>query len=445
MKHLTLAVLLFSSRLLFAGPNDWPQFRGTMASGVAEGHEVPTSWDVETGKNVLWKTRIPGLAHSSPIVWGDRVYVQTAQGPNDDDLKVGLYGNIASVEEKDEQSWRLLAMDKSTGRIIWNKAVLKAVPRVKRHTKATHCNSTPATDGRHIVALYGSEGLFCFDMNGKLNWKRDLGPMDSGYFKVKSAQWGFASSPAIHDGKVIIQCDVQEGSFVAVFDLKDGKEIWRTPREDVPTWGTPAVHVDSQRTQVILNGWHHTGGYDFADGREIWKLSGGGDIPVPTPIFGHGFVYLTSGHGRARPMRAIKLGATGDITPENVASTNAAIAWAHAKKGNYMQTPILVGGLLYGCLDLGILSCFDARTGAVHYQERLERGRTGFTASPVSAGGHLYLTSEQGEVYVVPATDKFSIAKINKLGETCLSSPAISEGVLFFRTRRHLFAIGKAN
>ena len=236
MKHLTLAVLLFSSRLLFAGPNDWPQFRGTMASGVAEGHEVPTSWDVETGKNVLWKTRIPGLAHSSPIVWGDRVYVQTAQGPNDDDLKVGLYGNIASVEEKDEQNWRLLAMDKSTGRIIWNKAVLKAVPRVKRHTKATHCNSTPATDGRHIVALYGSEGLFCFDMNGKLNWKRDLGPMDSGYFKVKSAQWGFASSPAIHDGKVIIQCDVQEGSFVAVFDLKDGKEIWRTPREDVPTW-----------------------------------------------------------------------------------------------------------------------------------------------------------------------------------------------------------------
>jgi len=442
MKHLTFAGWLFSSCLLLAGPNDWPQFRGNQASGVAEGFKVPTSWNVETGENVRWKTRIPGLAHSSPIVWGDRVYVQTAQGPNDDDLKVGLYGNIASVDEKDEQSWRLLALEKSTGKIIWNQLVLKAVPRVKRHTKATHCNSTPATDGRHIVALFGSEGLFCFDMNGKLLWKHDLGPMDSGYFKVKSAQWGFASSPVIHDGKAIIQCDVQEGSFVAVFDLKDGRELWRTPRKDVPTWGTPAVHVGSKRTQIILNGWHHTGGYDFADGRELWKLSGGGDIPVPTPIFGNGFVYLTSGHGRARPMRAIRLNASGDITPDNVASTNATIAWAHAKKGNYMQTPILVGDLLYGCLDLGILSCFDARTGTVHYQERLERGRTGFTASPVAAGGNLYLTSEQGEVYVVPATDKFSIAKINKLGETCLSSPAISEGVLFFRARQHLFAIG---
>jgi len=443
MKLFVFGALLFTAiTFVSAGPNDWPQFRGTKAGGVATGFTTPTIWNVEADSNVRWKTRIPGLAHSSPIVWGDRVYVQTAQGRDDADLKVGLYGKIASVDEKDEQRWRLLALDKTTGAIVWDTLALERLPRVKRHTKATHCNSTPATDGERIVALFGSEGLFCFDTDGKLLWQQDLGPMDSGYYKVKSAQWGFAGSPVIHDGQVIIQCDVQKDSFVAAYDLKDGKELWRTPREDVPTWSTPAIHQDSKRTQIILNGWHHSGGYDFATGKELWKLSGGGDIPVPTPVFGHGYVYLTSAHGRSRPMRALRLDATGDITPDTVGSTNATIVWSHARKGNYMQTPIVVGDNLYGCSDLGILTCFDARTGKIYYQERLEKGRTGFTASPVSANGNLYLTSENGGVFVVPATRKFSISSVNQLGETCLASPAISEGTLFFRTRHHLIAIG---
>ena len=427
--------------LLQAGPHDWPQFRGPQASGVATGVATPTTWNVEEGINLRWKTPIPGLAHSSPIIWGDRAYVQTAHAEGNADLKVGLYGNIDSVEEKEDQSWRLLAIDKTTGAIVWDTLALKRQPRVKRHTKATHCNSTPATDGKHIVAIFGSEGLFCFDTDGKSIWNRDLGPMDSGYYQVKTAQWGFASSPVIFDGKVIIQCDVQENSFVAAFDLKDGSELWRTDREDVPTWSTPAVHQSANRTQIILNGWHHTGGYDLATGQTLWTLSGGGDIPVPTPIFGHDYVYLTSAHGKSRPMRAIRLDANGDITPDSVASTNDSIVWTHARRGNYMQTPIIVGNHLYGCYDLGILSCFDARTGTSHYQERLERGRTGFTASPVSDGNHLYFTSENGDVYVVPATDQFSIKSINELGETCLATPAISEGVLFFRTRHHLIAV----
>jgi outer membrane protein assembly factor BamB len=439
----TCALLLSTVTLLCAGPKDWPQFRGTKASGVANGFTTPTNWNVEAGTQVRWKTRIPGLAHSSPIIWGNRVYVQTAQGPGKADLKVGLYGKIASVDEKDEQRWRLLALDKTTGAIVWDTLALERLPRVKRHTKATHCNSTPATDGERIVALFGSEGIFCFDTAGQLLWQQDLGPMDSGYYKVKSAQWGFAGSPIIHDGRVIIQCDVQEDSFVAAFDIKDGKELWRTPRKDVPTWSTPAIHQNSKRTQIILNGWHHSGGYDFTTGMELWKLTGGGDIPVPTPIFGHGFVYLTSGHGRARPMRALRLDASGDITPDSVGDTNATIVWAHARKGNYMQTPIVVGDNLYGCNDLGILTCFDARTGEIHYEERLEKGRTGFTASPVSANGNLYFTSENGGVFVVPATREFSITTINQLGETCLASPAISEGTLFFRTRHHLIAIGE--
>jgi outer membrane protein assembly factor BamB len=288
----------------------------------------------------------------------------------------------------------------------------------------------------------GSEGLFCFDMEGRLLWKKDLGAMDSGYFMVPDAQWGFASSPVIHDGKVVVLCDVQKDSFLAVFDLTDGKEVWRTARKDVPTWGTPAITTEGGRTQIVVNGWHHSGGYDFGTGKELWKLDGGGDIPVPTPISANGFVYLTSAHGKFRPMRAIRLDAAGDITPADPGTTNAAIAWAHARQGNYMQTPIVVGDLLYGATDSGVLTCFDAKSGAIRYGERLSRAGEGFTASPVSDGRNLYFTSELGKVFVVPAGQQFSIAATNEFGETCMATPALADGTLYFRTRGKLVAIG---
>src|SRR6185295_8513675 len=254
---------------------------------------------------------------------------------------------------------------------------------------------------------------------------------------------GVSSSPVIHDNKVVVLCDVQTNSFLAVFDLADGKELWRTPRKDVPTWSTPTVAQVGNATQILVNGWHHTGSYDFATGKEIWKLDGGGDIPVPTPVVAHGFAYFTSGHGKFRPMQAIRLDAKGDITPSEVGATNAAIAWSHARQGDYMQTPIVVGDRVYGCLDNGVLSCFDAKSGAMAYSERLGSGSEGFTASPVSDGRNLYFASEVGNVFVVPADGKFSVIVTNKLGETCMASPAISDRTLFFRTREHLVAIGK--
>lgn len=228
---------------------NWPQYRGVQASGIDASAPLPTQWNVETGENIRWQTPVPGLAHASPIVWGERVYIATAVGGKQD-LKVGLYGNIDSVKNDEAYEWRLLALEKGTGKVLWNVLAHAGVPKVARHTKATHCNSTPATDGQRIVALFGSEGLFCFDTAGKMQWKKDLGPMDSGYFQVPTAQWGFASSPIIHDGKVIVVCDVQKDSFVAAFDLADGREVWRTARSDVPTWGTPTVVVASGRTQM---------------------------------------------------------------------------------------------------------------------------------------------------------------------------------------------------
>jgi outer membrane protein assembly factor BamB len=443
MKSTPLLIVAFLLATAASSASNWPQYRGPNASGLDDSAPLPTTWNVETGENVRWQAPIPGLAHASPIVWGDRVYVATAvQAGAKSELKVGLYGNIDSVKEKEVNEWRLLALDKSTGRVLWNTLGHQGVPKVARHTKATHCNSTPATDGRRIVAIFGSEGLFCFDVTGKLLWKKDLGAMDSGYFQVPTAQWGFASSPVIHEGKVILLCDVQKDSFLASFDLTDGRELWRARRTDVPTWSTPTVVTAAGRTQIAVNGWHHTGGYDFATGRELWKLDGGGDIPVPTPIAGHGLIYFTSAHGRMRPMRAVKADASGDLTPDDATTLKPGMAWTQDRMGNYMQTPILVGERLYGCADVGLLTCFDARTGRVHFSERLSRTSEGYTASPVSDGRHLFFTSELGNVFVLPASDKFSIVATNKLGETCLSTPAISDGALFFRTRDKLIAVG---
>jgi outer membrane protein assembly factor BamB len=423
---------------------NWPQFRGPAAAGVDGSKPLPTTWDLEKGENVRWQTPVPGMSHASPIVWGDAVYVATVSKAGDSELKTGLYGDIEPLNEKENHQWRLIAIEKATGKVSWNTLGCEGVPKVKRHPKASHSNSTPATDGKRIVAIFGSEGLFCFDTKGKLIWKKDLGPMDAGFFAVPSAQWGFASSPVIHEGKVIVLCDVQTNSFLGCFDLADGREIWRTPRKDVPTWGTPAVVEAMGTKQIAVNGWHETGGYDFASGRNLWRLNGGGDIPVPTPLFAHGLIYLTSAHGSYRPLRAVRPDATGDITPPDPGKTNQAIVWAHARQGNYMQTPIVVGDLLFACVDNGLLSCVEAKTGRIHYSKKLSSENEGFTSSPVSDGKQLFFASEQGHVFVVPVSDKFSVVATNDLQEQCMATPAISDGTLYYRTKTKLVAIGSS-
>ena len=281
---------------------DWPSFRGVRASGVAEGFKTPATWNVEESKGVAWKTPIPGLGHSSPVIWQNRVCVTTAlSGKADAELKVGLYGDIKPVEDSTEHEWRVMCLDKKSGKVAWTQTAHKGVPAIKRHTKATHANSTLATDGENLVAFFGSEGLYTYRLSdGKLLWKKSLGVLDSGFFRVAEAQWGFASSPVIHDGKIIIQADVQKDSFIAAFDIKDGKEVWRTARADVPTWSTPGIVQEGARTQLIANGWHEIAGYDFATGKKLWTMKGGGDIPVPTPITAHGLIFITNAHGAAR-------------------------------------------------------------------------------------------------------------------------------------------------
>jgi outer membrane protein assembly factor BamB len=392
---------------------------------------------------VLWARELPGLAHSSPVLWGDAVYVTTAVSEaGTAELEVGLYGDIGAAEDDGVQRWVVYRIDRRTGEVVWERVAREGVPRQQRHTKSTHANSTPATDGEHVVAFFGSEGLYCYDAAGELLWKKDLGVLRASFFRVPEAEWGFASSPVIEGGVVYLQVDVIDGGFVAAFALDDGRELWRTPRQDVPTWSTPAVHELEGRRLVVVNGWKHIGAYDAATGAEVWRLAGGGDIPVPTPVMADGLVFVTNAHGDQSPIYAIRPGARGDISLASGASSNEHVAWSIQRGGAYMQTPLVLDGILYNCRDNGALTAYRSRTGEVLYQERLGGGGTGFTASPVAAGGRLYFTSEDGDVHVVKAGESFELLAVNPLGEVAMATPAIAEGVLYFRTRSRLLAVG---
>jgi len=433
-----LVPLFVASSLLAALPQDnWPSFRGPSARGVAEGHPLPERFDVAKGENVRWKTPIPGLAHSSPIVWGTRVFATSAvRKAGASDLKVGLYGDPAAVANEGPHDFVVLALDKASGKVLWQQTAWSGTPKFARHPKSSYAASTPVTDGTHLVVNFGTEGLYCYDLDGKLQWKKELGDCDAGPYDMDGVQWGYASSPVIHEGKVFVQCDVLSQGFLAAFDVATGKELWRTKREDVATWCTPTVDVREGRAQVICNGYKNIGGYDLASGKELWTLASTGDAPVPAPVVAEDLVLITHSHNRAATY-AISVMAEGTLTDEH-----EAMVWSRPGRGNYMQTPLVYGEEVYMLNDDGILTCLDLGTGEQRYKERLGDGQTGFTASMVAGDGKLYATSEEGTVHVLAAGTTFqSLAKC-VLGETCMASPAISDGVLFWRTRDLLIAVG---
>ncbi|MEM8667224.1 MAG: PQQ-binding-like beta-propeller repeat protein [Planctomycetota bacterium] len=421
--------------------DDWPQFRGNEASGVASGEAPPISWDIPESKNIAWKTQIPGLGFASPVILGDQVFIVTAVGEKEDpSLRLGLYGDIKSVDDEGPHSWEVYSISLRTGRVLWKRVLYVGIPKMKRHTKSSHANATPATDGKHLIVHLASEGLYCLDVRGNLCWKKDLGDFDSGYFRAPDAQWGYASSPIIFNGVVYILADIQKDSYLTALDVRNGRELWRTGRNDVPTWGTPAIAKTATAHELIVNGFKQTAGYDPQTGQELWTLDGGGDIPVPTPIVGNDLVYLSSAHGRDRPLRAIRPGGRGDISLQEDSDTSDNIAWTQPKDGIYLQTPLLYGPHLYACRNNGIISCYNAKTGERLYRERLGGGG-GFTASPVAAAGRLYFTSEEGEVYVVRPGEKYELLAKNEMNDVCLATPAIAKGILVMRTKGHLYGL----
>ncbi|MBM3770486.1 MAG: hypothetical protein FJW27_04195 [Acidimicrobiia bacterium] len=427
-------------------PLNWPSFRGPNASGIADGQAPPVAWDEERRINVRWRAAIPGLGHSSPVVWGDRVFVTTAVSslPNPEFRPGGLRGDNVSPD-RTEQEWRVLALDKATGKMVWERTAHRGTPRGIRHLKSSFATATPATDGRHVVAMFGSEGLYCYDVNGTFLWKKDLGI-------VGHSQYGFASSPVIFNGLVIVQADTSQdardattrASFIAAFELADGRERWRVSRDEDGrgSFGSPIVYERDGRAQIVTNGGTRVRAYDPSNGREIWSLAAPSDIVTPTPVAAADLIYVMSGNAGYQPIFAIRPTAIGDVTPKPGEPSNDFVAWSSTRGGAFTPTPIVYGGYLYTMNVSGLLGCYDAKTGARQYLQRVHHGGSGFSSSPVAADGRLYFASEDGEVMVVRAGPTFEVLATNVMSEVIMSSPAISGGLIFIRTLGHLVAIG---
>ncbi len=448
----TILPILLTLGLPAMAQTDWPQFRGPNANGIATGAATPTTWNVEKSENILWKAAVPGLGHSSPIIWGNRLFVTTAVNQNKTaPLKVGLYGEGESAADDDVQQWKVFCLDTKGGGILWQATAHEGKPKVRRHPKATHANCTMATDGASAVAFFGSEGLYCYDLKGRLRWQKDLGTLrasptvynDKPDPQGATLEWGFASSPIIYGNRVFVQCDVLTNGFVAAFNLADGKELWRTRRDDTATWSTPNICATGPRPQLVVNGWNHMGGYDAQTGEELWRMAGGGDCPVPTPVVWKDLIFIMSAHGPRKPIYAVRSDAAGDISLHDGAVTNKFVSWSALRGASYMQTPLIYEDRLYSCHVDGVLSCFDAATGKEYYKERLGSGGEGFTASPVASSGRIYFTSEQGAVFVVKPGPEFNLLATNQMGEVCMATPAIADGVMFFRTQGHVVAVGR--
>ncbi|HSE37783.1 MAG TPA: PQQ-binding-like beta-propeller repeat protein [Blastocatellia bacterium] len=424
--------------------SNWPSFRGDHAAGVADGANLPEQWDAEKGVNIKWKARIPGLSHSSPVVWEDRIFVTTAiSSRGNATFRRGLYGDGDASDDRSSHQWKLYSIDKKTGKILWEQIAFEGEPREKRHIKSTYANATPATDGRYVVAFFGSQGLYAYDLKGRLIWKKDLGRINAGAYDLPEYEWGTASSPIIYKDLAIVQCDQQKGAFLIAVDLKTGKTVWQTSREELPSWGTPTIYPGKKRVELITNASNFIRGYDPESGKELWRLGGSSKITAPTPVFSEDLIVVASGRRPEAPIFVIRAGANGDITLAGEQKSSAHVAWTRQRSGSYMPTPLIYQGYLYVLQNQGILACYDLPTGEQKYQERIPHQGSGFSASPVAADGKIYLSSEDGDIFVVKAGPKFELAGTNRIGQPLMATPAISDGVMFVRAQNDLFAISR--
>jgi outer membrane protein assembly factor BamB len=439
MKLVSVSLLV----VITATAADWPQFRGPSASGVGDGAKPPVHWDGTKNTNVVWKTEIPGLSVSSPVVWGDRIFVTTAISSDaKQSLRTGLYGDTDSANDNSPHQWKVLALDKKTGKILWEQTAHQGMPKTKRHPKSSQASPTPATDGKVVVAYFGSEGLYTYSVEGKLLWKKDLGLQNAGWFFDPDSEWGAASSPVIHKNTVILQCDRQKDSFIAAYDLRDGKELWRTARAEIPAWGSPTIVQGKDRAEVVTNGTKAIRGYDADTGKELWTLGPNSEVTCTTPVSANGLIFVTAGYPPVQPIYAIKVGSTGDLTLKDGKQSSDSIAWSTQRGGVYLPSPIVFGDHLYTVNNNGIMTAYDAKTGQRVYQQRIGEGGS-FTASPIAAAGKLYITSEDGDVYVVKAGPQYELLAKNPLGEAILATPALAGDLLIVRGAKHLFAIAE--
>lgn len=420
---------------------NWPGFRGLGAKGVAQSDQPPLRWDATDlgDASIQWRTEVPGLGHSSPVIYGDRVFVTTAI-PQDGQasLKLGRSGGVKAAEGDGEQTWSVLCFDKASGDLKWQRDLKSGNPRATRHAKATHANTSVAVDDSKVVAFFGSEGLYCLDHDGELLWQKDLGVVDISKYDIG---WGYASSPAIHDGKIVLVCDAPNDPYVAAFQLDDGEEIWKKSRvgDCERSWGTPLIHTANKTSQIIVNGWPWIVSYDLYTGDEVWRIEGGGDNPTPSPFANENRIVLTNSHGGKSPIIVVNDDAKGNLTDDPNLSRKH-LAWRIERGGSYMSTPVVLDDLIYFGNTNGVFRCFDASNGDKVYEERLGSNASIYS-SLVAINDKIYCPSEDGTVYVIQAGREFEVVAENSMGEPCFASPAVSDGMLLVRTAKSLVAI----
>ena len=415
--------------------SNWSGWRGPEGTGVSTETNLPAEWS--NTRNVKWKTAIPGRGNSSPIVWGNTIFVTSAiegavipgKKPVKHKIENQDFVHPDSTGGDKSHTMKVLAVDRKTGKVLWEKTAYEGPVYDDRHRKASYAAPTPVTDGTYVFAYFGSEGLYAYDFKGKEIWK--VKPGD-----IATLGMGVAASPVLFNNLVILQCDDSgEKSFVVAYDKKTGKEVWKTPRKVAVSWSTPLLVRSGQRTELITTATETIISYDPANGKELWRSKGLESNAIPSPVVGHGMVYVTSGYP-TKITYAIKLGGSGDLT------NTANVAWKYEKGSAYVPSGILYGDHLYLITDRGIMTCLDAKTGKLVYEGGRVPVPATFTASPVAFDGKILLTSEDGDTFVIKAGPKHEVLTTNALDEPVYSSPAIADGMIFIRGEKNLYCIG---
>ena len=433
---LILAIIPLSSVVVLtstAGAANWPQWRGPGGTGVSAEKNLPAEWG--PAKNIKWKSAIAGRGHSSPVVWGNKIFLTTAiEGDvvpgakavtHMDEGKEFLHPDSVGANRK--HTFKVICLNADTGKILWEQTAFEGTPYDNRHRKSSFASSTPATDGKSVYAFFGTEGLFAYDMNGKPAWKAVLG-------KLGTLGMGTGTSPILHENLVIVQCDEESGaaSFIVALDKKTGKEVWRTPRKVQASWSTPILVTATRRTELITSGNETVIAYDPATGKELWRHKGVASNAIPSPVANQEMVFVSAGFPEKIVM-ALNLGASGDL--------GESVVWKYAKGTAYVPSPILYGDYLYLTTDRGILTCLDAKTGEVKYEGGRIPIPATFTASPIAFEGKILLTSEDGDTFVVKAGPKHEILGTNSVGEPVYASPAVADGKIFIRGEKNLYCV----
>lgn len=416
----------------------WPQFRGPGARGVSDDAGLPTSWS--TTENVIWVVDIPGLGWSSPIVWDDTVYVTSVVSSEPVDQPIGgLYRGSETWQPSDaEHRWLVHAVDVETGSVKWESEVHRGVPESAHHLKNTLATETAVTDGESVFAYFGNLGLFCLAMDGTVRWSHRIEPRQT------RLGWGTGASPVLHSDTLYVVNDNEEQSYLVAISKETGGELWRTDRDEGSNWSTPFVWENDLRTELVTTGSNKVRSYDL-DGNVLWELTGMSSITIPTPFAEHGLLYLSSGYlgDDARPVFAIRPGASGDISLTSGERSNEFIVWSQPQAAPYNPSPIVYGDYYYTLHDRGFFTAHDARTGEEVYSRRRIHVGAAFTASPWAYDGKIFVLSEDGDTFVIRAGPTFEVLGRNPLDELSMATPAIAHGSLFIRTASKLYRLAE--